>query len=355
MLEMISRPADMTPEWMTQALRASGMLAEGKVAALAFEFIGTGKIGDNARFTLQYEGAAQGAPETVVGKFPAEDETARSMAGAQGAYYNEVMFYRQLAGRTAMRTPTIYASLINEQRDEFILLMQDLAPAEPGSQLVGATLEQTRMVLGEAANLAAAFYADDSVASLDFVMSPSRDGSGALAQQYLQQCWPLFLERFGDSLTEEAQAFGFRYVNAHNHFATRHPGPRTLVHGDLRIENILFTDQQCWTVDWQTPQESSPLTDISYFLGSSLEVDQRRAWERDIISEYRERLAGLGVVLGRDACWAQYREQAMHGLLLTILGASFSSPGERSDLMFRTVIQRQLQHCLDLDAGDFLP
>lgn len=61
------------------------------------------------------------------------------------------------------------------------------------------------------------------------------------------------------------------------------------------------------------------------------------------------------MVLDRNACWAQYREQAMHGLLLTILDASFSSPGERSDLMFRTVIQRQLQHCLDLDAGDFLP
>ena len=104
----------------------------------------------------------------------------------------------------------------------------------------GATRQQTRMVLGEAASLAAAFYADDSVANLDFVMSPTRGGS------------------------------------------------------------------ECWTVDWQTPQESSPLTDISYFLGSSLEVDQRREWER-------------------------------------------------SDLMFLTVIQRQLRHCLDLDAGDFLP
>ena len=144
-------------------------------------------------------------------------------------------------------------------------------------------------------------------------------------------------------------------MNAHNHFATRHPGPRTLVHGDLRCENLLFTDEECWTVDWQTPQESSPVTDITYFLGSSLEVEDRRKWERDILREYREQLAALEVHLDFDEVWAQYREQSMHGLLLTILGSSFSSPGERSDRMFRTVIERQLQHCLDMEAGDFLP
>lgn len=355
MLELIARPADMTPEWMTRALRDAGVLGEGRVTALDYEYIGTGKIGDNARFTLHYDGDARGAPATVVGKFAAEDETARSLAGAQGAYYNEVMFYRHLAERTAMRIPTVYASVISEARDEFILLMQDLAPAEPGSQLIGATLAQTHMVLGEAAKLAAAFYGDDKVAELDFVMNAARNGSGELAQQYLQQCWPTFLERFGENLSEEGKAFGARYVNAHSHFATRHPGPRTLVHGDLRVENILFTDDSCWTVDWQTPQISSPVTDIAYFLGSSVEVEDRRNWEREIIAEYRERLASLSVDLPFDEVWAQYREQSMHGLLLTILGSSFSSPGERSDRMFRTVIERQLQHCLDLDAGDFLP
>ncbi|HUH38738.1 MAG TPA: phosphotransferase, partial [Spongiibacteraceae bacterium] len=336
MPELIARPADMTPEWMTQALRDAGVLGDDRVTALDFEFIGTGKIGDNARFTLQYEGDASGAPETVVGKFAAEDETARTMAGAQGAYYNEVMFYRHLAGRTAMRMPVIYASAISDTRDEFILLMQDLKPAEPGSQLVGATQHQTRLVLAEAAKLAAAFYGDDSIADSDFVMSPTRNGGAALAQDYLQQCWPGFLQRFGESLTEEAIAFGSRYVNAHLHFATRHPGPRTLVHGDLRIENILFSGDQCWTVDWQTPQTGSPVTDFTYFLGSSVDLAQRRLWERDLLREYHSQLATLGVRLSFDECWAQYREQSMHGLLLTILGASFTSPAERSDQMFLT-------------------
>ena len=44
----------------------------------------------------------------------------------------------------------------------------------------------------------------------------------------------------------------------------------------------------------------------------------------------------------------------MHGLMITILGASFSSPDERGDTMFLAMIQRHLQHCVDLKADEFL-
>jgi hypothetical protein len=73
------------------------------------------------------------------------------------------------------------------------------------------------------------------------------------------------------------------------------------------------------------------------------------------VNEYSDVLAGLGVNLGFEACWEQYREQAMHGLLITILGASFSEAAERSDKMFMAMIQRHLQHCVDLDAREFIP
>jgi hypothetical protein len=40
--------------------------------------------------------------------------------------------------------------------------------------------------------------------------------------------------------------------------------------------------------------------------------------------------------------------------LISVLGACFSEADERSDAMFLTMIQRHLQHCVDLDAADFL-
>lgn len=356
MLDVLLAPEAMTPEWMTQALKQSGHLPRGHVVSLAHQIIGTGKMGDNARFTISYsEDACDSAPATVVGKFPARDESTRQMAGQQGAYYTEVMVYRHLADKTAMRTPIIYANEITDDRQIFTLIMEDLAPAEPGSQLVPATIEQTRLVAGEAAKLAAAFYGDTALAGYDFVQSPLTDGGGAIAQAYLQQCWPMFIERFGDALSEEMRQFGQYYVQHHNHFATRYQGPRTLAHGDLRAENVLFGDGECCVVDWQTPIESSPVTDLAYFMGSSVDVDDRRAWERGVVADYGEQLRAHGVQLDDTECWMQYREQSMHGLTLTILGASFTAPDPRGDAMFRTVIQRQLQHCIDLAATDFLP
>ena len=353
MVDIVERPDLVTPQWMTTVLRQSGQLDSGRVLSMEPKIIGTGKMGDNARFTLQFDGEQGSAPSSVVVKFPARDETARAMAGAQGAYYNEVMFYRHLAGRTAMRTPAIYANEVTDDRLLFITAMEDMAPAEPGSQLVGESIEHVRVAMREAAKLAVAFYDDETLADHDYVTSARGDG-GALGHALLQQYLPGFLERFGHGINAEGQAFGAKYVDHYTTFATRFTGPRTLVHGDFRSENILFHDNEACTVDWQTTGESSPLTDLAYFMGGSVEVEDRRRWERDVVNEYSELLAAQGVDLGFEACWEQYREQSMHGLLITILGACFTEAAERSDAMFLAMIQRHLQHCVDLEAGLFL-
>lgn len=353
MVDIVSRPDEVTPQWMTQALEQSGCLSGGAVSSFEHRIIGTGKMGDNARFVLQYEGEQGAAPDSLIIKFPAEEETARSMAGAQGAYYNEVMFYRHLADHTSMRTPAIYANEVSDDRQLFTTAMEDMAPAEPGSQLVGESLAHAQVAMAEAAKLAAAYYGDESLQGHDFIMSHARDG-GEFGQALLQQYWPLFLERFGSGISDDCQAFGARYVDHHTVFATRSKAPKALAHGDFRSENILFNGNEACTVDWQTTSYASPLTDLAYFMGGSAETSDRRNWEQDLVREYSELLGSHGVVLGFDECWQQYREQAMHGLMITILGASFSAPGERSDAMFQTMIQRHLQHCVDLDAGEFL-
>ena len=314
-------PGELTPEQLTLYLQASGRLDSGRVTGAEYRIIGTGKMGDNARFTLSYDGAPPGAPATLIGKFPATDETARSMAGAQGAYYNEVMFYRELAPGTAMRTPAVYASELSEDRTAFLLLMEDMAPAEPGSQLRGESLTHTRLALAEAAKLAAAYYGDESLAGRDYVLSAARDDGGAFAEALMQEYWPGFVDRFGHGLSAAGTALGERYVERTAHFISRYQGPKTVAHGDFRSENILFTTDSATTVDWQTTGESSALTDAAYFLGGSVAIDDRRASERQLVEEYRVHLAAAGVELDFAECWAQYREFAMHGLLITVLGA----------------------------------
>jgi hypothetical protein len=353
MVAIAATPDQLTPQWLTLALRESGHLPRGSVTAAEHVIIGTGKMGDNFRYSLSYDGDYD-APLTLIAKLPATDETARTMAGALGAYYNEVMFYKHLATGTAMRTPLIYANEVNAEGTEFVTLMEDLAPAEPGSQLVGESLQHTRMALQEAAQLAAAYYGNAEIGGLDYVTSPARTDGGAQGAQYMQECWPQFVDRFGHGLSRECITFAEHYIDRHVHFVSRFQGKKTLIHGDFRCENVLFGPDTATVVDWQTVGESSALTDAAYFLGGSVEIEQRREWEKALIDEYSQWLDAAGVSLGQQDCWEQYREYAMHGIVITVLGAVFTAAEERSDKMFLTMIQRHLQQCVDLNSAEFL-
>jgi len=351
-IELISDPTLISPMWLTQVLRASGTLVEGNVVNVEWEMIGTGKMGDNARFSLTYDGDYN-APARLIAKLPATDETARAVAGGMGAYLKEVMFYKELAGQSAICTPKIYLAMIDDNSD-FIILMEDLAPAEPGSQLIGETIERAQQAIAEAAKLHAAFHAKNELLGRDYITHTDAD-TAAFGQELMQQNWPGFVQRFGHGLSEESIAFGDEYVANHARWVARYNGPKTLIHGDFRTENILFSEnKRAAVVDWQTLTESCGMADIAYFIGGSLDIDYRRAHEKALVEYYRQRLVEAGIELSSEECWQQYREFSIHGLLLTVLGAMFSQPEARSDEMFLIMIQRHLQHCVDMKARDFL-
>lgn len=354
MTAFATSPEELGPVELTRYLRAAGVLGEGRVADASYELIGTGKLGDNARFFLSFAGAAGRAPSTLVAKFPASDDRARTMAGAAGAYYNEVMFYRVLAPRTSLRTPIVYGSELAADRESFLLLLEDMAPAEPGVQMVGETHAHTVAALREAVKLAAGFHGDSSLSDLDHVVGVTRPDGAEFAQLLLADAWPGFVDRLGGGLADDCRAFGERYVANHALAVSGYDGERTLVHGDFRSENILFWGDTATTVDWQTVSTSNPLTDIAYFLGGSVGIDDRRSWERGLVSSCRRQFSEAGVDFGEAECWDMYRRAAMHGIIITVLGFAVTSPDPRSDEMFSAMIRRHLQHCVDVGASEFL-
>jgi|TARA_B110000902_G_scaffold212676_1_gene243877 hypothetical protein len=351
-IELISDPKKISPDWLTQVLANADILTTGRVIKADGEVIGTGKMGDNVRFSLSYDGDYN-APATIIAKLPAMDETARTMASLMGAYRKEVMFYSELASHCEIATPTIYLALIDDSGADFIILMEDLAPAEPGSQLIGETAERAKLAVAEAAKLHASFYNKQALLKKDYITHTDED-SAAFGQQLLQQNWPGFVERFGHGLNAECIAFGSEYVLNHVNWSCHYTGPKTLIHADFRTENLLFgVNGATTTVDWQTLTESCGLADVAYFLGGSLETEDRRQCEQDTLDHYRHCLANAGFTINAEQCWQQYREFSVHGLMITVLGAMFSAAEERSDKMFLVMAQRHLQHCVDMKANEF--
>ena len=86
---------DLTPEWLTSALRVGGFVKESRVTSFTREALGEGAgfVGQIVRFRLTFDRPEEGAPTSVIGKFPIRLAQNRKMGEALGAYEREVRFY----------------------------------------------------------------------------------------------------------------------------------------------------------------------------------------------------------------------------------------------------------------------
>ena len=75
--------------------------------------------------------------------------------------------------------------------------------------------------------------------------------------------------------------------------------PTTLVHGDVRLDNIFFDSEfgrlKVKLIDWQAVRAGRGAYDIAYFMAGSLEADVRRRCQDALIETYCEALAACGV------------------------------------------------------------
>ena len=93
---------DLTPEWLTEALREGGHLeGAGEVTSVEREILGEGEgfMGDIARLRLWYEGGE--GPASVVAKMPRPEN--RAFGELVGAYERESCFYEEFSGERAGR------------------------------------------------------------------------------------------------------------------------------------------------------------------------------------------------------------------------------------------------------------
>ncbi len=352
-IDLVSAPDQVTPEWLTTVLRASGELSTGRVTAVSSTPVGTGQVGDSIRFTLSFEG--EEGPPTLVGKFPAADQTSREAAAATRTYEVETRFYQQLRDRVSITTPRPYVALLDLEANDFVLLMDDLAPAEQGDQLAGCGPDAAALAVHEAAKLHAPVWGDATLADMAWLNRSSDEGQ-AFYIQLMAVLYPGFLDRYGDRVDPEVAAAGTRLTEHLDAYLAYRPEPLTAAHGDFRLDNMLFSPDgtQLTTVDWQTVALSPGVTDVSYFLGTSLLPEDRAAHERDLVREYHEALRVGGVEYPYERCWEDYRRYAFSGFLMAVLASMLVGRTDRGDEMFMAMANRSGRMAIELDALGFL-
>lgn len=345
--EIPTDPGALTPSWLTATLRAHGHAAD--VDSVTVTPVGSGQMAGSYRLLLRYRDEPR-LPETMVAKLAIGSEDHRRFGA--GAFRNEVRFYRDLAATLRAPVPGCYAAVVSESGSEFVLLLDDLAPAVQGDQIGGCTAEQARAVAVAAAGLHGPRWCDDTLLRVPGLSLPTVEDRD-LMESVLAPMADAFVERFDDRLTDLERAAVAWLVASAGEWLIAPVRHFALLHGDLRVDNVMFApDGTVTLLDWQTITPGQPLRDIAFLLATSLTIEDRRAHERAIVADYHRELTVHGVTgYSAQQCWADYVSSLIHAPLIVVFGCGAAAPTARGDQMFHTMLTRSAAAIDDLVPG----
>lgn len=350
--EIRSAPADVTADWLTAVLAHAGH--DGVVERFEASRIGSGQVGQNIRFVLHY--ASGSGPDSVVGKFASDDDTSRQTGIALLNYLREVRFYQELQPTLDIRTPRVLFTDIEPDTHAFSLVMEDLAPAEQGDQLLGCDAATAALAIAELSRLHGPRWNDPALADIEWLGGTEPEQDPPMMLGLWQSLLPGFLERYSARLTA-AELDCIRALDARMaSYIARRPGPRTVTHGDYRLDNMMFGGPcPLAVVDWQSPGLGLGTADAAYFMGTALDGPERSACERELIIDYHRRLQEYGALdYDFETCWTDYRRASYAGLVMAVIASMIVGQTERGDEMFMKMARRSVAMALDLDAFDTL-
>lgn len=329
----------LTPEWLTLALGA-------RVDAVTLTPVGTGQIGTCYRLELQGDPAL---PATVLAKLPAVDPGARAMLA--NPYRTELRFYREIAPTLAVRVPALHHADGAAEGGDFVLLLEDLAPAVQGDQIGGCTVAQVEDAVINLAGLHGPRWCDPTLLDIDG-LSINGPEDAALMAELFGPAVDLFVDNLAGQLSEEDVATVRAVPDVIERWALARAERFGPVHGDYRLDNLLFPPDGgpgVVAVDWQTLSLALPARDLAYVIATSLDPEPRRAAEETLVAAYHRALVGHGVrSYSLEQCWEDYRFAMLQVPLVAVFGQAYGTRTERGDRMFAVMIARSCAAIRDL-------
>ncbi len=373
---------ELTPAWLTEALRAGGFLGGARVVATESEILGEGEgfVGQIVRLRLSFDGPAPEAPRSVIAKMPIRLEQNRNLGEAVGAYEREIRFYTELADRVPIAKPAcFYAAmdpnpqagreqqildflerlprwlvrflvplgfwLASKSRRRYLLLLEDLAPSRRlGDQVGGCTREEAASALRHVAAVHLAWWEHPDLAT--FGWAPPVNILSRYAEVLYRKSWKR-LDGLGADLSSTFWEFADWLREGGTPVMQRlGEPPFTLLHGDYRLDNMFFegegADTRLTVFDWQMVSRGPAALDVAYFISGNLTEDVAEECADDLLREYHQLLCDGGVSgYDFDTFVRDYRTALLYIAYRILAGADmmdFSS--ERGTALIRSWLLR---------------
>ncbi len=360
-LRIPAGPEEVTADWLTHALHEGGVLQRARVTGFETETIseGVGLIGQVLRIRPRYDRPEEGAPASLVAKFPAAVPENRHIGHLFRFYEREIRFYETLAGQAGIATPRRYYSAMDLERGDYVLLLEDLAPGRRlGDQVGSCSLAEAELAVREAARLHATWWQNPRLDELDW-MPYVNDPVNKAAQEQFAQSWEPFRERFADRLPswlpDAARKLGENIEAILDSFTEP---PRTVLHGDYRLDNMFFGEEggrpTLAVIDWQITCRGRATFDVAYFTCTSLDVGLRRRHGLDLLRLYHRTLQEHGVRdYSFEQCLQEFRVGAFFCLVYAVIaGGSLDWANERGAALATAMVERTVTAIAELEAAD---
>jgi thiamine kinase-like enzyme len=347
---VLESPADLTSEWLTEALP----LPDGaKVTGFTTTPVGTGQMAETVRIVPGYEPASAG-PASVIAKFASSDPSSRAASKLVRCYEIEVSVYNELAPLPGV--PEHYFAAWDPAADFFTLLLADVSPCTQGDDIAGCDEAVAAEAMKRLAALHATAWDKPEHAAREWLNRVSPENTANIVG-IITMTAPSFFERFARWLDPAHQALVERVIPHVTTIVDAYDGPRTLAHGDYRLDNMLFPQGSSapMIVDWQTAGWGPPAADVALFLGGSLTTEARRAHWSDLLDIYHRSLVGEGITsYSRDQLERDVRLSSFGGAVMAVMSAILVVQTERGDEMFAELFRRHAQHAIDVDGESLL-
>ncbi len=344
-LRIPARWDDITPQWMTAALADSHPGAVVDAVAVQTRDDGTNR---RARLAVTY--AEGNGPATVFVK--GVDPDHRELIKLTSGLFHEPRLFAT-AIPLPLEHPVVYATLIDEAAEDFVIVMEDLTArgADPRDATRPLTPQQAASGVRGLARMHGKYWGEriSDDARLDWV-EPFVPWDG---MQYAPL--PAALERLSEDTPAAVMALSIDQLvddiwKPYIRSLTR--APQTLLHGDPHIGNTyLLPGGEVGFLDWQVLRRGNWSLDLGYFLQGALTTEDRRAHEDALLEEYRDALGLPAAELPEpDEIRLRYRASVAHGLCTWLATASAGELWQRPDIAL-ALAQRYSMAYGDLDTA----
>lgn len=334
--------SDLSPAWLSEALGCEVARVEVIEQASA--------TNHRLRLGLSYLVPGSG-PASLFVKMPPLDVGHRQLIGANSMGEREVQFYTDVAPSSELRVPLAHFAVTADNGD-YVLLLEDLTAA--GCQFSDGSWGVEADAAAGALEGLATFHARFGDPAVRDRVAPwlavPRQGWGEVVVELLRTV----LDEHGDVLTPAYIAAGNFYADHWQHFDRWwDAGPQTYIHGDPHIGNVFLDEGKVGFHDWGLSRVGTPLRDVSYFLTMTVDPEERRRNERDLLLLYLETLrAAGGPKINFDDAWFAHRVQTGYTVLATFLVFMPGYAGPEAQMLGGDLRRRAELALEDLDVVD---